>query len=357
MLLYPVLLMRGCSKKTTMKLSVGLCCLFVFREGYAHTLGLHGLSGDNPTGDPNLPEITEAFEATVHIRIRKLRNRFQSIFHWTTADQSESIYIGHRDGGGSGPITMLAITRAGVTETCFATTLIAEKQNTVLQFSVDSTGTGSIIIDGTQVASCGGMGVPINVPRDHFLGNSPLDGDGVHIEMEGSITGLRITNDEDIPHHPSSAFRLLSFPGQSFGKGFVASFYARYNALGMSSDFQPVFDFGNGADSDNIWCGQEAKTTRMRCEVFYGVGGPAGEVIEAPNGSLVAGEFAFWHIGLDDNGRFSIQKNGVQVAAKDIAMPNAVFRRNMLISYDHRDIEDMLEGVVLGFRLDRSPAS
>ena len=344
-------------KEDNMKLSAGLLCclLLIIREGYAHNLGLHGLSGDNPTGDPNLPEITEAFEATVHIRFRRSGNRFQSIFHWTTADQSESIYIGHQENGGGAPRTKLAITRAGVTENCFATTSFDEKRNYVLRFSVDATGTGTIILDGTQIASCGGMGVPINVPRDHFLGRSPLDGDGDHRIMEGSITGLRITNDGDIPHHPSSAFQFFSFPGQSFGKGFVVSYYARFNELGNSNDFQPVFDFGNGLDNDNIWCGQRAKTTRMSCEVFYGGTGP--ERIEAPVDSLEEGEFAFWHIGLDADGRFWIQKDGVEVVAKNIPMPNAVFRRNMLISHDHRDIEDMLEGVVLGFRLDRLPTS
>ena len=331
--------------------------VFFARVSETHNLGLHGLSLDNPMGVPDLPEITEAFEATVHIRFREETKKFQSLFHWTTADQSESIYLGHMEKG-DGPETKLAITRAGVTETCIATESLEQEQDYVLRFSVDDAGTAKIIIDGTLAKSCNNIGVPNNVTRDHLLGKSLLDGDGDHEELEGSITGLRITNNEDKPHHPSSAFKFLNFPGQSFAKGYVVSFYARYDDLSSGHIFQPVFDFGNGEASDNLWCGQREDTTRMSCEVYYGETADGHQVIQTEDGAIVEGEFAFWHAGLNDDGKFWIQKNGEEVAAREnIPLPHALFRRNLLFSHDHWDGDDMLDGVVLGLRLDRLPAS
>lgn len=220
----------------------------------------------------------------------------------------------------------------------------------VFKFGVDATDTARIYQDRTLLVECVGFAPPPNVPRDHLLGGGNYDSN-----HQGAILGVRVTN-LGVNEHPRERFKFVNMPGQTFADTFVASFYARWDSI-ASRSYQRAFDIGNLSPIfslyiDNILCGQLSTTSTMRCEVWRN-----GDrySVEAPN-SIVQGVFAFWHFGLEVNGTMWISKDNNVVGSVVYALPSEPpsFRRNMKFGQSNNIIlDDDLDGVVLGFRLDR----
>ena len=174
--------------------------------------------------------------------------------------------------------------------------------------------------------------------------------------MYGNILGMRVTNLDGTPQHPSDAFALRNFPSQTFGSGFVASFYARFDYIGSPLNFQRIFEFGVAdSEANSIACGQYDTYLDFFCEVFEG--NTLHEVI-APN-AIVVGEFAFWHFGEESNGTMWLDKdNGDQyVQSDDLFEIPALFRPELKFGRSGYLLSGDLDGIVLGFRLDRKIVS
>lgn len=60
----------------------------------AHSLGLHGLSGVQPSGDPDLPEIQGAFEIEMKVRfIEVFTGFFHPLFEYSDEDSQNDVFF------------------------------------------------------------------------------------------------------------------------------------------------------------------------------------------------------------------------------------------------------------------------
>ena len=317
----------------------------------AHTtLGLHGLSGEDPTGDPPLPEIRGAFAVILKARFNSFTpNRFDTIFEYSTpGNDNDSIWFAKF----ALDALTLRVTVAGNVKQCTAITAVSLDTAYTFQFEVDETNTARLYQDGVELRDCADMLVPRDVPRDHFLKSGQYDQSffGNVLPMKGAILGLQVKNLDGTPHNPIDTYSLWDFPCQTFDKPFVASFYARFDDISDPAViFQRVFDFSNGQASNNIICGQNSNSEDLTCEVYSNA---VKQVVTVPNG-IVEGEFAFWHFGMEPNGTLWIEKDGVQVAQAVATFQQiGVFRRQLLFGESAWPQDGNLDGVVLGFRLD-----
>lgn len=173
--------------------------------------------------------------------------------------------------------------------------------------------------------------------RDHFLGTGRYTQLSNVIPLIGSILGLRVTNlDNQESQHPREAFALHNIPSQVFNSPFVASFYARFD-FNFLATFQRVFDFGNGQRDNNILCGQFQNGQDFMCEVWVD---DVPHRIIAPD-SIVTGEFAFWHFGMEANGTLWIEKDENIVATEQF--PGLATARVYLVVRTSRSTHHWME--------------
>ena len=326
------------------------------------TLGLHGLSGADPTGDPVLPEIEGPFEVEIKVRFNDdTPSVFQTIFEWSDVSQDNMVWFGQLTGATNHVGTVILVN--GIQMSCSASNPQPVNAGDLItyKFGVDASGGTRVFQDGSLVEECLNRPIPLNVPRIHRLGNGLFDFNGAsQVErLTGAILGLRLTNLNSVPpQDPGSRFAFMNFPTQTFASSFVASFYARWdNVNDATAQFQRAFDFGNGPADNNILCGQFQASSRMMLEVYDG--GTMYRLVTPQNQNAIEeGEFAFWHCGATyDNTtgewRLYIEKDGELLTQRfeTLTLQN-VFRKGSLVGRSHFPDAD-LDGVVLGLRLDR----
>lgn len=333
------------------------------------TLGLHSLGGGNLSGSPTLPEIEGPFEVQIKVRFNdNSTDRYHALFEYSTPSTShdDSVWFGQYTGPTNPDTVFLDIRVNAARYICFSSSAapIVQEQDYEYKFGVDSANVARIYRDGSLLRTCTGIPPPLNVTREHHLGKGPLtDAFSVSDPLNGAITGLRVTNIGAMAH-PRDALVFRNIPSQTFGSGFVASFYARFNNHPTNSTlygWQRIFDFGNGEQDNNILCGQYNMENDMVCEVYDGTSRYDVRAV----GSLIADEFAFWHFSALRTGGtlwdFTIEKNGVEVANAQhtFSFNSGIFRRLLKFGTSnwaagqHSD----LNGVVLGFRMDRAVVS
>lgn len=319
--------------------------------------GLHGLSGDNPVGDPMplMPEIQGAFQVKCNVRINEISATYHAIFHWITdelASPASSILFAY----GSQGFQLEVQDDINGNLDCLDSSLPMVPGSDLynLEFSMDGT-SARIVLSGFEIVNCPSTVVPSNVTRVHYLGESPKSGSNPALEdWKGAVLGIMVVN-TDNPSHPRDRFRFWNIASQVLQPvGFSASFYARFDSLSEGL-WQRIFDFSNGSNNDNIFCGQISDTDGLRCRVFHGPGGTPDTTVDAP-GVLEVKEWAFWHFLAEFDGlhRFYIMKNG-EVVSKLIGIegfPRGLFRTMNSFGKANFFQEKRLHGVVVGFRLD-----
>ena len=324
-----------------------------------HNLGEHGLSGASPTGLPALPAIDGPFTVELHaVEFQSLRPPsaqylYQTIFEYSNESGTSTIWFGqHRQ---SDELSFY-LTQGDDQTYCFqrGADSIVPGVPMKLSFGVDNQSNKMWIRkNGVLVVECSTT-IQLADNQEPRLHRVLGAGGGFWAvdPLVGSIAGVRVTNlDIDAPHSMSQ-IQFQNLPGQMFGKGFVASFYARFDDIdeGVRS-YQRIFDFGNGPGVlDNVWCGQESTGNNMACELHDNDSTPHRIVAQ---GAIVQGEFAFWHFGVDADGTFWIEKDGtVLVRERKSALPANVFRRQLKLAKAQEGNHDGLSGVVLGLRVD-----
>lgn len=333
--------------------------LLLFSVSHGHTdFGLHGLSTDNPIGSPTLPAIEGAFEVELQARFANVATgAIHNVFEYSTDGHTDTIFFGVFTSTTSTALH-LDVYLSGSNYSCSKAMLPALTEHTLYKykFGVDAAGKATLFQDGVLQETCSNIPIPLNVPRTHSLGTGTLDGANGVERMRGAVVGLRVTNLGQ-PQHPRDALALMNIQSQSFASSFVASFYARFDNVTDGRSFQMLFDISNGKSSENIQCGQFSTDPRLYCEMIFD---PPAKRVLTPNFSIVEGEFAFWHFGVHVNGTESsmwIDKNGVRLSTQSHDLPLLhVFRKSALYGATSFH-ERALDGVVLGFRLDRSIAS
>lgn len=336
-----------------------LIAAILLRSAVGHDLGVHRLSGENPSGDPILHEIEGAFEVELPVRFNIIGNpgSFFTLFEYSSpANDDNTIWFGQEFS--SDPNfrrSFLRVKVNGVVKDCAGpSNVLLDDSVYTFQFGVDAANIASVHQGGTKLFECPSFIPPINTARNHFLGEGTYDSlySGV-FSLDGAILGIRVTNLGQ-NQHPRDAYKFRNFPGQSFGSPLVASFYARFDSIILSRPFQRVFDFGNGAGVDNILCGQYLIFPDMMCEVHQG---EITHRIIAFN-AIVEGVFAFWHFGVDADGTYWIEKDGVRVSQPFSGiLPVPVFRKDLRFGKSNFVGDANLDGVVLGLRLDRNIVS
>ena len=126
----------------------------------------------------------------------------------------------------------------------------------------------------------------------------------------------------------NSTTRALEFPGGSnsqnslgyvdmgpgfnnFGSGITIEFEGHFGS--SNAGWERIFDFGNGAASDNIFVGVFGDDPdRLAIEIFIGNTSPAGRCVSPDGGLTPAGTFAKWVITLDGS-KCRMFKNGLEV--------------------------------------------
>ena len=322
----------------------------------AHDFGLHGLTNENPTGNPLplVPEISGPFR--VMMRFNEISSPYHAIFHWTdqgaSATPSSILFAYGTDGFGF----WIDDAKNGNVE-CLDPDLPMIASNDVYKVDFSADGVAlRVSVDGVEVVNCPSSVVPSSVSRVHFLAKSPgstTTCTSGTADMLGAILGIMVVNTNDPPPHPRDLYRFWSFPSQVVRQParLAASAYARFDSLGPRI-WQRIFDFANGAARDNILCTQRAGSTDMCCRVFHGETGVVS-TLDVPD-IIVQNEWAFWHFEIDENATFTIHKDNQLAGTQTntLGSPNGIFRTESHIGRSNFPSHENLQGVILGFRLD-----
>ena len=323
----------------------------------AHDFGLHGLTNENPTGDPLplIPEISGPFRVRVMMRFNEISSPYHAIFHWTdqgaSATPSSILFAYGTDGFGfwiddptNGNVECLDPDQP----------MIASDDVYRVDFLADGVAL-RVAVDGVEVANCPSSVVPSPVSRVHYLANSPNSTTTPGIaNMLGAILGIIVVNTNDPPPHPIEMYKFWSFQSQAMAQPtrLAAGAYARFDSL-SSRVWQRIFDFANGATRDNIIGTQLGNSNTMRFRVFHGELTGVSSTLNVPD-ILVQNEWAFWHFEIDENATFTIHKDNQLVGnlTNSMGFPNGLFRTECHIGRSNFPSHQNLHGVILGFRLD-----
>lgn len=329
---------------------------------YGHDLGIHGLSGECPMGDPmpNVPEIAGSFRVEVQVRPIDITHPYHAIFHWTDNQATpNSILFGY---GTSGFRLWIEDAATSASYDCIITSsvLVLEQLHRV-KVTVDASGY-RVTVDNTVAGNCAPSTIvlPSNIARQHYLGESSYTATDPDIEdFVGTIVGIMVVSDNNPSEHPRDKFKFWNIGSQILqSTGFVASWYSRYDNILDDRKFQRVFDFSNGHRSDNIECSQIQNREDIRCRVWVTdpVDGPIIVTAVTATGVLLENEWAFWHFHVMNNGTGLLEKDGVEVARIETGagVPTGLFRSmNRFGQSTSTDpLHFILDGAVLGFRLD-----
>lgn len=105
-----------------------------------------------------------------------------------------------------------------------------------------------------------------------------------------------------------------------FAHGFTIEFTAKWDSLG---NWSRIFDFGNGAGSDNIFIANATTTPNVSFWMFNGTTADAFDITN----SITLGEYANWKIEVTSARLVTIYKNGVVIGSKTFSvMPNNIQR-------------------------------
>jgi hypothetical protein len=181
-----------------------------------------------------------------------------------------------------------------------------------------------------------------------LLGMSDVNGaDG----LKGVISGLKVRNLAE-PEPP--IFRSLNnLPAQVFSGSFKASVYVRFDDVTTRAG-QPIFELSDATGDNRILFAQNATNSGVILSVHQnGVTtscSSGGGVINNRAMLLWKVEMAgdFWVIQRSYNRK----KDDTVTFCHNRVAPAAVFRRSMLFGRSMQPSVPVLDGVVLGFRLD-----
>ena len=328
--------------------------LFAFTLAFAFSLGVSANYNvdSSETLEPHISKLQ-----TIKTRMLHVTDEITGAFDVVVSARFDSISGGSNQrvfDFGNGPgldnivLTQLkrttdmsfAIYIDGIKMHCVATNAIIQGELATWKAGVNSDGFLWLEKNGSRVCSIKAQ-VPRNVARaNKLIGQSNWAKD---TPLKGAVLGIDITN--------AGEFRdgfLLNKPDQIQG-AFVVSAEVRFDAP-QAGHYQRVFDFGNGAEKDNIVLTQYSDTNDMlfkiyRDGVIYALVAP---------GVIVTDEYATWKVGVDADGLMWMEKFGTLVAQRQGIVPAAVQRNSNLVGSSNWGGDTPLDGLV--FSLTVSPS-
>lgn len=335
-----------------LRINFGLYCFFLlFLNVHAQPYIQHHRSRlglGTPPSEPDLDEISGPFELKFEARFDDLSRNWQRIFDFgrqLNSDDHDTISLAAPTGTTN---LRFIVNGEGEKKELYAYSVIEEGVLTEWTVGVDETRRTYIKKNGVEVASLTDGVWPDAVERMYkYIGRSLWDADD---DLLGAVLGLQFvkggTSSNGLP------LQWMNFPCHTLGRGFVVTGYARYDDL--SSQWQRIFDFGNGPQQGVINFGQRQGRATMRLEVDNRANGGSWDFLDAPSDIIVLGEWAFWEVGIHSNGTAWISKNGVVLNSDaDFPVPGNIFRRSNLFGYSNSNTgDDPLRGAILGVRVD-----
>ena len=305
-----------------------------------------------PPSYPDLDEISGPFEIKVVARIDDVGRKWQRLFDFGTqldTDEHHAVSLAVIDGR---PGLRFQIHDGTEIKTLQVEDIVDEEVVTTWTVGVDATLNMYIKKNGASVGSEPNGTLPADVPRPlKYIGKSLSAQDD---DLLGAVLGMHFvkggTSNSSLP------MEWMNFPGQPNGGGFVASGYARFNHV-VNRSWQRIFDFSDGSFGTLILFGQVGSTSTMRLRIIKNPIPDSDGTLDVDN-AIVGQEMAFWEAGVTNDGLAWIRKNGVVLDQKpNFTIPGAVFRHELRFGSSRFSSHDPLDGVVIGFRLDKQLAS
>jgi hypothetical protein len=302
---------------------------------------------------PTIPIITGPFyvESEVHFYDQTLLHTSRHrIFDFSTNTTTHSISLTIEndasvsfqytdDNGSSHLISVVArydIVTAGTTD--------------LWRVGVDASGSMTLHKNGELQGVRNNVTPPTGAVRRtrQLLGMSNVNGaDG----LKGVISGFKVRNLAE-PEPP--IFRSLNnLPAQVFSGSFKASVYARFDDVTTRSG-QPIFELSDATGDNRILFAQDGNTSGLILSVHQN---GVTTSCYASNRLLNNRGMLLWKIEMAGP-IWTIQRSNNRkeddtvTICKGVVAPAAVFRRNMLFGRSMQNSVPVLDGVVLGFRLD-----
>ena len=266
-------------------------------------------------------DIDGAFTATVKARFDDLdAGAWQRVYDFGNGPDIDSVWLGQV---GTSSDMQFSVVNGGKVGQVIAKNAIVEGKEATWTTSVNEAGWMRLFKDGAVVAEGQGL-VPRDVDRaNEFVGKSNWSDVK---PLVGKVSDLVITPHKAIPEI-DGAFKMFA--------------EVRFDDLD-SGYFQRVFDTGNGADSNNIWLGQEWNGDDMVFEILTG---STKHRITAPD-TIVEGEMAKWQASVDESGYMRLLKNSALVAEGQGAVPLDVVRTSDLIGKSNWSPDGALVGQI-----------
>jgi hypothetical protein len=215
---------------------------------------------------------------------------------------------------------------------------------------VDGAGSMTLSKNGVLLGSRTSVPPPTGVVirNQRLLGMSKIDGSE---GLKGLISSLKVQNLNGQPELPTYR-SLANLPAQVFSQKFHASVYVRVDDTTNARLGQPIFEFSDTWGDNRILFSQNPTiSTSMRLSVHQ-QNGTITSFCETAPGAITKEIMMLWKVEMAGT-VWKIQRNGKIVSiCPGMVAPAPVFRRQMLFGQSVVPTVPILDGVVLGFRLD-----
>jgi hypothetical protein len=311
-----------------------------------------------PNQSPTIPRITGPFYVEIQVQFYDLASSsrtesYQRMFAFSSASFSHTISLSKQgvasvafqysdDQGNNYLISVDDDDTAVAAAVTVGTT-------DLWRVGVDGAGEMTLYKNGVLLGSRNGVPPPAGavIRNQRLLGMSNADGsDG----LKGLISSLKVQN-LDGPKLP--AFRsLANLPAQIFSQQFKASVYARVDDTSSARLGQPIFELSDTWGDNRISFSQNPAISTGMILSIHQNNGTITSSCETTAGAINKEVMTLWKVEMNGS-TWKIQRNSkILNICPDMVAPAAVFRRQMLFGQSVLPAVPILDGVVLGFRLD-----
>lgn len=285
--------------------------------------------------DPDEPPSGDlVFSATALARFDDIEGGdWQAVFDFGDGQAQDNILLTQH--GGSTDMTFYVFD-GSTAHKITAEDVLVDGELAEWRTTVDDSGYMELYKNGALVAEGQGV-VPNDVDRDAmWVGRTSWPGDtpliGEVLKIEHTDVGGEISD-------PDDAETL-----------FEVEAVVQFDDLDGAA-WQPIVDFGNGPDADNISLTQAGITNDMALYVYDG--DKASHITAF--GVIEEGETATWNASVNSAGKMEIYKDGTLVASGYGHAPNDVVRENMLVGESNWEGEGPLIGKIHALKVSELP--
>lgn len=166
------------------------------------------------------------------------------------------------------------------------------------------------------------------------------------VPSSSHVMGVNMADIKDVPHLTGGDTVIYDIEEEEVTGPFELTVTSRFDDLAGRSN-QKIFDFGNGANADNIVLGQVENTANLSFEIF--VGDSKRQLVA--DSVIDEKQVIDWKVSVDKNGLMKIYKNGTVVAEGQGQVPANVSRTQKMIGESNTAAYVKLKGMVRSLRI------